>query len=802
MENLNDVEFGSDKSTEEAPILVAQRYLNIYRQIHIFNKEKRDQFDDELLALPQNVSDFFKRMPGGRLLVEHIEEVKTERGISFVKSNKEDFTNGSDTGTQATNDTVAAPQTVSGGTLAVDASFAQALAQSMANAFKQIPATTTATAVSAPSSADFGKAFELIAQEIKASRASLLDVLQEMHVMTSSLIASQVSIARTLESFLKKSASIHNESLPENKSAFVQPQQTYEQNEPPAQTSEMHFAKKKDFSQPVSNDIKTHTFSATEQPTDPKPDVNRTAIPVSSAFPNTSDEIQRKKKKKKKNKENRNIETAGGNIINEQNHPGHKRNISFEQQNTPSAPAANSEQLVPALSGIVREAVAKHSETDIINNVIQESGQFTEENVPQPSADIDLSALSTETIPEKSDMAKDVVFDLDNLSDLIDEKKTAGIEQNLTDSISDFSLPEQSATIIEEPAPQSTSENLDDIFSGDGLDFALPEQSAVVEEKSAPKAASESLDNIFDGDGLDFALPEQSVVIEEEPEPQPVSGGLDNIFNGDGLDFALPKQSAAVEEEATPKAASESLDNIFDGDGLDFALPEQSVSIEDEPEPQPASESLDDIFGGDGSDISLHEQSTAIEEESESQSTSESLNDIFAEDSSEFVFPETNTSLPEETVSTESFSDLEDIFSANTVTTVKDEQQTVQTEKTSDAQTTATQPSRYSEELDRIRAALTSDNIDISSLDQPIALDDYSDDESILNREDDLASVLPQAEEATSQPTESETSDSEEWEWEYVDENGNPVAATSDDDEWEWEYVEDDSEEASDNNNK
>ena len=48
MENLSDAEFGSNKDGEEAPILVAQRYLNIFRQVHIFNKEKRDKFDDEL----------------------------------------------------------------------------------------------------------------------------------------------------------------------------------------------------------------------------------------------------------------------------------------------------------------------------------------------------------------------------------------------------------------------------------------------------------------------------------------------------------------------------------------------------------------------------------------------------------------------------------------------------------------------------------------------------------------------------------------------------------------------------------
>ena len=72
MENLNDAEFGSDNSGEEAPILVAQRYLNIFRQVHIFNKAKRDEFDEELLSLPQNITDFFKRMPGGRLLVERL----------------------------------------------------------------------------------------------------------------------------------------------------------------------------------------------------------------------------------------------------------------------------------------------------------------------------------------------------------------------------------------------------------------------------------------------------------------------------------------------------------------------------------------------------------------------------------------------------------------------------------------------------------------------------------------------------------------------------------------------------------
>ena len=202
MENLNDVEFGSDKSGEEAPILVAQRYLNIFRQVHIFNKAKRDEFDDELLALPTNITDFFKRMPGGRLLVEHIEKVKTERGIAFVKANREDFDEGAgktDTPSVASNGVVQAVA----GNITIDASFADALAQALANAFKQLPQSPISTSGGASTiTADFGNAFDIIAEEIRTSRASLLDVLKETRSITDSVIASQVSISRILEGIL------------------------------------------------------------------------------------------------------------------------------------------------------------------------------------------------------------------------------------------------------------------------------------------------------------------------------------------------------------------------------------------------------------------------------------------------------------------------------------------------------------------------------------------------------------------------------------------------------------------------
>lgn len=204
MENLNDAEFGSDKTGEEAPLLVAQRYLNIFRQVHIFNKAKRDEFDDELLALPQNITDFFKKMPGGRLLVEHIEKVKTERGIAFVKANLSEFDEGSGkTDTPQVSTTGGVVQAVSG-TITLDDSFADKLAQAMANAFKQLPQNPIAPVASGASTitADFGNAFDIIAEEIRTSRASLLDVLKETRSITDSVIASQVSISRILEGIL------------------------------------------------------------------------------------------------------------------------------------------------------------------------------------------------------------------------------------------------------------------------------------------------------------------------------------------------------------------------------------------------------------------------------------------------------------------------------------------------------------------------------------------------------------------------------------------------------------------------
>lgn len=49
---IDDTE-NTNKEDEEDPILVAQRYLNIFHQIHIFNATRKAEFDQSLLAMPE-----------------------------------------------------------------------------------------------------------------------------------------------------------------------------------------------------------------------------------------------------------------------------------------------------------------------------------------------------------------------------------------------------------------------------------------------------------------------------------------------------------------------------------------------------------------------------------------------------------------------------------------------------------------------------------------------------------------------------------------------------------------------------
>ena len=740
MENLNDVEFGSDKGTEEAPILAAQRYLNIFRQIHIFNKDKRRQFDDELLALPQTITDFFKRMPGGRLLVEHIEDVKTERGISFVKSNKEDFTDGADLG-----DAPARSNAGFGGNLVMDASFAESLASSMASAFKQAPMQGVSGGTDSAVLANLNKTFQLIAEEIKMSRNSLLEVLRETRQITDSVISSQMAISQLLENLCSGSQTVSAPVLPKATTSFTE--------KAPYRPVEM-------------------------------PQVNGTASNEQYSSPDEAGAFFENVKKKKKKKKHNNMQPTDNAIAADSGQP---------QIRMPVEPdlAIKSEKIAPAFSGVIRNAASKHFD-DFSNVMLDEapSDEEMETIIPQTthnSAEHMRTANFSQQAPGL--MPDEPHSDTDGLANLING-----------DSL-DFALPEQDTTFEQSAVQSEVPDEFHDLAARDDLDFTLPEQNVTAAKTAPLSSAADSLDSLEESDGLDFALPEQGAVRNAQVQPTAPAYEPDSFMSGDGLDFALPEQSTAVEEPTQETGANSGLDSLLGGDGLDFALPEQSTAIEEPTQETGANSGLDRLLGGDGLDFALPEQSATIEEPIQESAVYGGLDDLLGGD----ALPEQDTA-DEEPANAHKLDSFADAVSGLNASMADTPARPVQNEA---AETSAParqeQHSRYSEELDKIRAALTSDNVDISSIDQPIALDDYSDDENVSDEEEtDFSNTLDSAFSSQPETSQEKASTDDEWEWEYVDENGNPIeGGDGEGEDWEWEYVEDDGEEnAPDNNNQ
>lgn len=125
----------SNNQEEEDPILVAQRYLNIFHQIHIFNQAKKDEFDKSLLDMPEKIKELLATIPGGRVLLEHVKEIEEKQGLNsggtteLIAQNIEEEKKSIDNLAQH-------PLTGSGGELTLGADFAESLANSLAAALK------------------------------------------------------------------------------------------------------------------------------------------------------------------------------------------------------------------------------------------------------------------------------------------------------------------------------------------------------------------------------------------------------------------------------------------------------------------------------------------------------------------------------------------------------------------------------------------------------------------------------------------------------------------------------------------
>ena len=131
---IDDTE-NTNKEDEEDPILVAQRYLNIFHQIHIFNATRKAEFDQSLLAMPTKIKELMTTIPGGRVLLEHIKEIEETRGINsgstseLIAQNIEEEKKSIDNVQQH-------PTNSGGGALTLSTDFADSLAKSLATALQ------------------------------------------------------------------------------------------------------------------------------------------------------------------------------------------------------------------------------------------------------------------------------------------------------------------------------------------------------------------------------------------------------------------------------------------------------------------------------------------------------------------------------------------------------------------------------------------------------------------------------------------------------------------------------------------
>lgn len=63
-----------DKKTN--PAIAAQKYINIFRQLHVLGKDALLKFNQELLSLNENTVNALSNLPGGGIVVEYLNEIQ------------------------------------------------------------------------------------------------------------------------------------------------------------------------------------------------------------------------------------------------------------------------------------------------------------------------------------------------------------------------------------------------------------------------------------------------------------------------------------------------------------------------------------------------------------------------------------------------------------------------------------------------------------------------------------------------------------------------------------------------------
>lgn len=79
VDSQQNVEKSKEGDAEDLSV-IAQRFLNIFRQLHVFTSERKQSFDEAILALSPEVRGSFSKLLGGSVLQEYVDELEKKTG--------------------------------------------------------------------------------------------------------------------------------------------------------------------------------------------------------------------------------------------------------------------------------------------------------------------------------------------------------------------------------------------------------------------------------------------------------------------------------------------------------------------------------------------------------------------------------------------------------------------------------------------------------------------------------------------------------------------------------------------------
>ncbi len=739
---IDETEYSNGKD-EEDPILVAQRYLNIFHQIHIFNANKKAEFDQALLSMPEKIKGLMPTIPGGRVLLEHIKELEENQGISSGETSELIAKNIEEEKKSIDN---LKPHSASGsGELTLSSDFAESLATSLASALQSNNVASSGNGMSELASM-LNKSFNAYTASMQNLTAHLIQRNTASPVQSQVLSAVTPATQQNLQN--NNSTTVNNINFDTSYlNAITQALKENDNN------------RHEDMMQIVSALNKNLSMSGLS------PLSNPAVSTVPTTTTNSVSEIST---------------IALANSITE----ALKENNSQQMETI----KAFGELLVQAftqsqqeLAQTLAQSTPRHTVKVVVSQDVDVEDQTNTASSPKtpntPTA-LNMVGAQTQTKPESKKEKNNI---LKNFSDKINEttsKLTKNISQQVNNKAPQESLLNKinkSLNKINELKKQSSDNNSQNKLNTDKK-IELKSQSKPepkVEPKPQPQPKPEPK---VEPKPQPQSKPEPKV----EPKPQPQSKPEPKV---EPKPQPQPKPEPKVEPKPQPQPKPEPK-----VEPKPQPQPKPEPKVEPKPQPQPKPEPK---VEPKPQPQSKPEPKTQFFNDVEKPSLSKSEKTLNIDDILADIPVESDFNLD----------DTPDIFSDNSFSAAPKEETPAETNapfipseteenglSNSDDVNMAPKPQLHSYEnaLLKIKNALSSDdNVSLNHLDvKPVSLNGNEDKYSLSPQDPPVSSPFAK-EKNDSQNTTNVSETSQNDEWEYVDENGNPV----NNDDGEWEYV-------------